>query len=101
MKTYAIIVRGDSYYSNRIKRESAVILKTDMHDYVGLLGMYASQNIGNINQVKSLLRKYAEEIDEAESLWANEKGFEDNLVYYEILSRTDIRKKYNVDIIKL
>jgi hypothetical protein len=99
MKTYAIVVRGDSYYSTRIKRESCVILENEMHNYVGLLGMYPSQFVGSIKDVKKELRKMASDCDEAESIWPNGKGFEDNLVYYEILSRSEIKRLYNYDVL--
>ena len=101
MKTYAIVVRGDSYYSNRIKRESCVILESKMHNYVGLMGMYPTQFVGDIKTVKNALRNMAEEYEEAELLWPNKKGFEDDLVYYEILSRSEIKRRYNIDILKL
>ena len=100
MKTYAIIISGDSYYSNRIKRESCILLNDGMHNFVGLMGMYQSQFVGNIKDVKRHLKNMAEECDELETLWDDGKGFEDNLVYYKILSRAEIKRLYNFDILK-
>ena len=100
MKTYCIIVRGDSYYKNRIKNQSCVILNDGMHNFVGLFGMYKSQNVGSVLELKKRLKSIAEECDELESLWPNGKGFEDNLIYYEIISRAEVKKLYNFDICK-
>ena len=99
MKTYAIVIHGDSYYRNRIRRESyGALLSNDMHHTAGLVGMYEGQNTGNIHDLKNTMRQMAD--DAGSELELNGKYFEDSLCFYEIKSRAQIKREYGIDILK-
>jgi len=97
-ETFAIIVKGDSYYSNRIKRQSYRILKDEMHNVVGLFGNWDGDNVGTEDEIDNKMEALYEELGGSEFCCSEyEKGdvqIEDDLVYYEKVSVQDLIDDY-------
>jgi len=91
MKTYLILVSGDSYYKDRIKRFSCPLVTTDMHNYAGIVGNYRGENVGNIKDVRKKFEKMAAE-NESE---IHSNTFDDgDGCYFQIISKAEFERKY-------
>ena len=101
MKTYneifAIIVKGDSYYSKRIKRQSYRILKDEMHNVVGLFGNWDGDNVGTDEEIDDKMEAINNELNFDYPECDFERGdvqIEDDLVFYEKVSVQDLIDDY-------
>ena len=79
---YCITVHGDSYYMNRIKRESYRIIKDEMHSYKGLFGSWDGDNVGTEKEIDEKMMSIAQEMED-DSFDYGDVQTEDNLIYYQ------------------
>lgn len=94
--TFAIIVRGDSYYEKRIRRQSYAIIQDEMHDVVGLFGNWEGDNVASEQEIDKVMNTIQSETEDP-SFESGDVQIEDNLVFYKKISINDLLEKYSDD----
>lgn len=96
-ETFTIIVKGDSYYSTRIKRQAYRILNDEMHNVVGLFGNWDGDNVGTEEEIDDKMEAINNEINWDFPECDFERGdpqVEDDGIYYEKVSVQDLIDDY-------
>lgn len=92
---FTIIVRGDSYYSNRINQLTWAKLKDEMHDNVGLFGNFVGEVIGTEEEIDKRMMEIHDEIDCGDDDFEfGDKQIEEDLVYFEKVSVQELFDYY-------
>ena len=88
-EVFAIIVKGDSYYKNRIKQQSYETLSYKMHNVVGLFGNFEGDNVGTEKEIDDKMQAIHNEVNsenECSTYKYGDTQIEDDSVYYKKVS---------------